>query len=824
MLIIVPIVVSAEVIAIVLVVRFQLLDAGTLKRTCLLKRWPSVFRESIELAESPKDGNYCYSEGCYNTIAHYISNYYKCRSHCNCTGSKDGEYCYSKGCYNTIAHYISNYYKCRSHCNCTGSKDGNYCYSKGCYNTIAHYSSNCCKCRSHCNCSEWINDNDYFVYNELKEIEEGTNRTFKKANLNNPKITVAIKNLNNVKITENDFKEFITKLKAFRNINHSNINRFFGLTKDSNNDYFLVWEYVNEGNLRDYLENNFNTLQWNDKIQMALDITQGLMVLHSELIIHGNLHAYSILIKNGIRPEINEVHEILSQLNLRFKIFDDLLTKQQIIKKFKLNHELILTEDNIRPSMKEIFIEDGELNINLYEEKPIVYININMNDLRSVDTCINFPIAEITYKGDLMENFFNDNESFTSDHFVARKILVGGKLFIKEFSSITRTQSDILKFYLFRAYNSSKYSTKIQYNNLFDLNLLPKIVTLDGEELNTHEKLIEWMNNLYQNKMIDIISYDLIPISQLRQNKLSSIDDLESLNEKQPGIVNFNEKLSLEDWVGDAIYDNIVKWTNNFDLFKGLIINQDYETKISKKIAINFNEIPIVKLSDNAYSKMIKPSTNLEVILISNKIFSIKNLNNFPFINNSDIKNYNDHIYNLFKYERYEILLNEDHIKPTKEFEQLIENSLNSINPLKALQDIFNEYGHLFSQRIVLGRSLKNILSNTTSLTREGKNMEKNDLSNWIQNTNNNLEIIEFDNIIPLYKILNVEQQRKIDDILKNDFRIIMTGITDLKDLDNNNDVHYKRINLNSESVLKSEDYEVFGSIISEDNIIDFMQ
>ncbi|CAB4376592.1 unnamed protein product [Rhizophagus irregularis] len=87
--------------------------------------------------------------------------------------------------------------------------------------------------------------------------------------------------------------------------------------------------------------------------------------------------------------------------------------------------------------------------------------------------------------------------------------------------------------------------------------------------------------------------------------------------------------------------------------------------------------------------------------------------------------------------------------------------------------------------------------------------MEKNDLSNWIQNTNNNLEIIEFDNIIPLYKILKVEQQRKIDDILKNDFKIIMTGITDLKDLDSNNIVHYKRINLNSESVLESEDYEI---------------
>ncbi|PKC72654.1 hypothetical protein RhiirA1_411589, partial [Rhizophagus irregularis] len=46
-----------------------------------------------------------------------------------------------------------------------------------------------------------------------------------------------------------------------------------------------------------------------------------------------------------------------------------------------------------------------------------------------------------------------------------------------------------------------------------------------------------------------------------------------------------------------------------------------------------------------------------------------------------------------------------------------------------------------------------------------------------------------------------------------------MTGIADLKDLDSNNIVHYKRINLNSESVLEDEDYEVIGSIISEDNI-----
>ncbi|CAG8568227.1 12290_t:CDS:2 [Rhizophagus irregularis] len=61
--------------------------------------------------------------------------------------------------------------------------------------------------------------------------------------------------------------------------------------------------------------------------------------------------------------------------------------------------------------MKEIF-EDGELNMSLYEEQPIVYVNINVNDLRSADACINFPIAEITYNADGIDKF---GRSFTDD-------------------------------------------------------------------------------------------------------------------------------------------------------------------------------------------------------------------------------------------------------------------------------------------------------------------------------------------------------------------------------------------------------------------------
>jgi serine/threonine protein kinase len=50
-----------------------------------------------------------------------------------------------------------------------------------------------------------------------------------------------------------------------------------------------VLEYANEGNLRDFLKKNFTSLNWKNKIQMALDISCGLKFLHFNEIIHRNL-------------------------------------------------------------------------------------------------------------------------------------------------------------------------------------------------------------------------------------------------------------------------------------------------------------------------------------------------------------------------------------------------------------------------------------------------------------------------------------------------------------------------------------------------------
>ncbi|CAB5388652.1 unnamed protein product [Rhizophagus irregularis] len=503
--------------------------------------------------------------------------------------------------------------------------------------------------------------------------------------------------------------------------------------------------------------------------------------------------------------------------------------------------------------------------MSLYDDQPIVYISVNesVNDhdscinslsfnsdesinydktLQPSDICINFPVAEITYTANLTESFLNSSYDVTPlsikyGHLFARKILVGGKIFIDDLELATSTQEDLFKSYLTWAYSLAKYNKENPFTNLLTPDdFFPRIRTLDGENLNSYDKLTNWMMNLYKKNIVDIISYnDFILVSELRSNKSSSID------EKQPGVFNFKERLSFEDW---AVYANLIRWINESHLFQGLMIDKQFELMRSKKMAINFTKIPKVESSNKFYMKMMSPTTKVEEFLTSNNIFSIKDVESFPFIKeliNSENISYKDYVHFLVKLEQYRITSD---ISPSEEFKQAIEKALESMKPLMCLQDVFDEYGHFFPLNVVLGKSLKNILPNSLPykidlrtvsvdslkshldklnisylLTEKGDVIDKNNLSNWIQNTNDDLEVIEFENIVSLHRILEIEQQKKIDVILnrKGNLKIIMTGIDELKDLNINNTEHYKRINI--EPSLEDEDYEVFGSVISKYNL-----
>ena len=55
-------------------------------------------------------------------------------------------------------------------------------------------------------------------------------------------------------------------------------------------DYLFILEYADSGTLRDYLKNNFNKLlDWNIKLQFAIQIADAILCLHRKDIIHRNL-------------------------------------------------------------------------------------------------------------------------------------------------------------------------------------------------------------------------------------------------------------------------------------------------------------------------------------------------------------------------------------------------------------------------------------------------------------------------------------------------------------------------------------------------------
>ncbi len=53
--------------------------------------------------------------------------------------------------------------------------------------------------------------------------------------------------------------------------------------------YLLVMEYADSGTLQSYLKENFKHLTWNDKYNLARQLTGAVLCLHDERIVHRDL-------------------------------------------------------------------------------------------------------------------------------------------------------------------------------------------------------------------------------------------------------------------------------------------------------------------------------------------------------------------------------------------------------------------------------------------------------------------------------------------------------------------------------------------------------
>ncbi|EXX50443.1 kinase-like domain-containing protein, partial [Rhizophagus irregularis DAOM 181602=DAOM 197198] len=149
------------------------------------------------------------------------------------------------------------------------------------------------------------NNIKYYEYNNfynIERIDDGDYENVYRANIKNSDQYFVLKSFNL------DNATILCELKLYRKLNfHENIIKFFGITDNKENrdgqvKKYLVMEYADGGTFRKYLRENFENLTWNDKINLAFQLSCAVSYLHDEKIVHRDLHSNNVLIhQNNIK-------------------------------------------------------------------------------------------------------------------------------------------------------------------------------------------------------------------------------------------------------------------------------------------------------------------------------------------------------------------------------------------------------------------------------------------------------------------------------------------------------------------------------------------
>ncbi|UZO14390.1 uncharacterized protein OCT59_005849 [Rhizophagus irregularis] len=117
---------------------------------------------------------------------------------------------------------------------------------------------------------------------------------YKKLKRTTPNKEVALKCLHN---SQNITNEFLNEINAYSISIDNGILRICGISQNPDtNNYIIVLEYANGGNLDNYNNNIIRNYNWVGKLSLLRDIVKGLKKIHENEVVHRDFHTGNILI------------------------------------------------------------------------------------------------------------------------------------------------------------------------------------------------------------------------------------------------------------------------------------------------------------------------------------------------------------------------------------------------------------------------------------------------------------------------------------------------------------------------------------------------